>query len=655
MPLEDRYSSKSSGIEIISLGVPEIPICKVDTTIKDYYNAWETQAKSEDLLFILKNAPFGIVVNKGERGEVVYANDEMARIIGYPVAEVGDGKDALKVLAPDHVDPQEKMEAVRLIMEAGGGIYLDEIKCKDGSIKLVEVRVIAMPDMTRVAMWTDVTRRETAEKALREINVDLENRVEKRTDELKKINIKLNQEIHERKKVEKELERSREELRHLSEYLQRTREEERLSLSREVHDELIQPLSITKMDISFLGQNVPKHQNQLKSQIESVEKQIDGSILAVRNICSRLRPAVLMHFGLSAAIEWYLEDLQKRTGIICISQIDVNVPLEETELTLVMFRILQETMTNIIRHSEATEVNVSLAANDVDIVMKVTDNGIGITEEQMKQPQSFGIIGIRERVRFWGGESSFEGVSGKGTTVTISIPLKRQLEPQSRSPKLGYQEKRKTAVIKILVVDELIIFREGIKRVLSTASDIMVSGEAGNGNEALVSINEEQYDVVLLELALPDIEGIELLRRIKKQKPDLPVLILSSFPEDQFALRVLKEGASGYLTKESVPNDLIYAIRKAAAGGKYISASLAERTLAESATGGKKKLPHEMLSEREFEIFCKIAEGKSVKEIVYELSLSRTSVNTYRSRILQKLKFKNNMDILRYAVENRLV
>ena len=209
-------------------------------------------------------------------------------------------------------------------------------------------------------------------------------------------------------------------------------------------------------------------------------------------------------------------------------------------------------------------------------------------------------------------------------------------------------------MIKILIVDDHMIFREGIKKVLAAASDIKVAGEAGSGNEAILNLTRNHYDVVLQDLALPDIEGIDLLRRIKKQKPDLPVLVLSFFPEEQFAVRVLKEGASGYLTKESVPNDLIHAIRKAAEGGRYISAALAE-SLAGSVTGEKERRPHEMLSSREFQVFSRIAAGKSVKEMSNELSLSRTTVTSYRSRIFNKLKFKTNADLIRYAVENRIV
>lgn len=439
MPSKNKRSSKSPGIVIISKGNPFVSNGKADEICSNDRGAWASQAKVDNLLFILDHAPFGIILNKGETGEVVYQNPELIRISGYPASEAGDVQSALKALTPDHVDMQAKMDTLRQIEEAGGGIFLDEIKTKDGVNKIIEMRTTVLQDKTRVGMFIDVTRREEAEKALREVNIDLENRVEKRTAELKEINKKLRREIKERRKAEKELEHSREELRFLSEHLQRAREEERLSIAREVHDELGQVLSVMKIDASFLGQNIPKRLSHFKNQAESFEKQIDGAIQAVRDICSRLRPSVLMHFGLSAAIEWYLEDLRKRTGINCILQINVNVPVEETELSLVLFRILQEAITNILRHADATEVNVSLMVKDDDILLKVRDNGRGIIADQMIKSQSFGIIGIRERVRFWGGTSTFEGAPGKGTMVAISIPLKktthlsRSLDPVTES------------------------------------------------------------------------------------------------------------------------------------------------------------------------------------------------------------------------------
>jgi PAS domain S-box-containing protein len=428
-----KRKSKSSGIKIISMGDPGVSDGKADGVGGYDRGASASRAKVDNLLFILDHAPFGIVVNKGETGEVVYQNPAIIKISGYPASEAGDVQSALKALTPDHVDLKAKMAKLRRIEEAGGGIFLDEIKTKDGIAKIIEMRTMVLPDKTRVGMFIDVTRREEAEKALREVNIDLEARVEERTAELKEINRKLRREIKERKKIEKELERSREELSLLSEHLQRAREEERLSIAREVHDELGQLLSVMKIDASFLGQSVARRSGHIKSQIESFTKQIDGAIQAVRDICSRLRPSVLIHFGLSAAIEWYLEDFQKHTGLTCHSQIDWHAPVEETEQSLVLFRIMQEAMTNILRHAKATEVNVTLAVKANNIVMKIRDNGRGITPDQMMKPKSFGIIGIRERVRFLEGTSTFEGVPGKGTTVTVSIPLKIKVKKNNQT------------------------------------------------------------------------------------------------------------------------------------------------------------------------------------------------------------------------------
>jgi two-component system invasion response regulator UvrY len=209
-------------------------------------------------------------------------------------------------------------------------------------------------------------------------------------------------------------------------------------------------------------------------------------------------------------------------------------------------------------------------------------------------------------------------------------------------------------LIKVFIVDDHIIFREGLKKVIAATSDIKVAGEAGDGQEALSTILKHAYDIVLLDLALPGMEGLDVLRALKAQRPTLPVLILSMYAEEQYAVRVLKEGASGYLTKESVPSELIRAIRKATQGGRYISDSLGER-LAGELTGESEKQPHERLSNREHQIFLMIAAGKTVKEIAHELSLARTTITSYRTRILEKMNLQTNADLIRYAIENRLV
>jgi two-component system, NarL family, invasion response regulator UvrY len=209
-------------------------------------------------------------------------------------------------------------------------------------------------------------------------------------------------------------------------------------------------------------------------------------------------------------------------------------------------------------------------------------------------------------------------------------------------------------MIELLVVDDHVIFREGIKKVLSGTSDIRVAGETGDGDEALRLMLENKYDVVLLDLALPGKAGLDILRALKAQGRLLPILVLSIYPEEQYAVRVLKEGAAGYLTKESVPSDLVRAIRKAAQGGRYVSESLAER-LADRVVDEGEKQPHDALSSKEYQVFQMIASGRSVKEIAVNLSLARTTISTYRNRILLKLDMTSTAQLVRYAVEHGLV
>jgi DNA-binding NarL/FixJ family response regulator len=209
-------------------------------------------------------------------------------------------------------------------------------------------------------------------------------------------------------------------------------------------------------------------------------------------------------------------------------------------------------------------------------------------------------------------------------------------------------------LIKILIADDHAIVRKGLKQILSETSDLVVTGEAGNGHEAINKVYENDYDVVLLDISMPGRGGLEVLTEIKKKKPDLPVLILSMHHEEQYAVRALRTGAAGYLTKESAPNELIKAIRKISRGGKYITASLAER-LASAIGVNAGKLLHEDLSNREYQVLCMIGSGKTVKQISEELSLSVKTISTYRCRILQKMKIKNNAELTHYAIKNNLV
>ncbi len=208
-------------------------------------------------------------------------------------------------------------------------------------------------------------------------------------------------------------------------------------------------------------------------------------------------------------------------------------------------------------------------------------------------------------------------------------------------------------MIKVIIADDHAVFREGIKEIFGKTSDIILAGEAVDGRELLGKISEEEYDIVLLDINMPGRRGLDILKEIKSLKPSLPVLMFSMYPEKRYALRALKLKASGYLTKESASAELVTAIRRIYSGKKYISMQLAEEIVASIGENNEKQL-YEYLSEREFEVMLKIADGEKIKDIADEMMLGSTTISTYRARVLEKLSLKNDADIVRYVIENKL-
>jgi two-component system, NarL family, invasion response regulator UvrY len=208
-------------------------------------------------------------------------------------------------------------------------------------------------------------------------------------------------------------------------------------------------------------------------------------------------------------------------------------------------------------------------------------------------------------------------------------------------------------MIEVFIVDDHAIFREGLKRVINDAPDMEVIAEAADGSEALQKILAGTCDVVILDLGLPGMTGIDVLRAVKAKRPSMPVIIMSIHTEEEYAVMVLKESASGYLTKESVPGDLLGAIRKVIKGGIYVSDSLGEQFVRKF-LGRMEKAPHESLSKKEYQIFRLVVKGKLIKEIAQELSIARPTVSTYRTRILAKMKMRTNAELIRYAVKHNL-
>jgi two-component system, NarL family, invasion response regulator UvrY len=208
--------------------------------------------------------------------------------------------------------------------------------------------------------------------------------------------------------------------------------------------------------------------------------------------------------------------------------------------------------------------------------------------------------------------------------------------------------------LRALCIDDHAIFRQGVKQILEQYNRHVQIGEAATAKAAMQLARESRWDVVLLDLSLPDRSGLQLLGDLKREQPDLPVIVLTMHGDDEYAVRAVRGGASGYVTKESAPEELITALRKVIAGGRYMTPALAEKVAFGYASPGGSEKPHQTLSERELEILRLIGAGKSLKEIAALLELSVKSVGTYRSRVLEKMSMSTNADLIRYVIENQV-
>lgn len=214
--------------------------------------------------------------------------------------------------------------------------------------------------------------------------------------------------------------------------------------------------------------------------------------------------------------------------------------------------------------------------------------------------------------------------------------------------------RREETMLKILIADDFPLFRRGVKDLLTDGFGAVTVGECGSAPELLELVRRKKWDVVILDITMPGSTGTETLKQLKAEYPRLPVLVISMHPEDQYAVRMFRAGADGYLSKVSAPEELVTAVKKVLTGGQYVSPSSAEK-LALTLKAGERGAPHEQLSDREYEVLCLIASGKTVSEIAEAMNLGITTISTYRGRILEKMSMKNSAELTRYAVQHGLV
>ncbi len=335
---------------------------------------------------LVNNIRIGIFRNTPGKGQHIYANPAMAEMFGYDSLE----EFMERQIIDEYENPQERARLLEAV-KCNGFVKDMELTLhkKDGTLILCSCTATAQFDEQGEIAWLDG----------------------------------IVEDITERKRVEIELRRSREELRSLSAHIQSAREEERGRIAREIHDELGQILSKLKLDLAWLKKRLSSEQGQLVEKCDKMSDLVDSTIRDVQRISSELRPGVLDHLGLPDAIEWQAKEFKEQTGIGCTTSIPSDLVVEDLNLSTAVFRIFQETLTNIIRHSKASRVDVVLKKEDNILELNVQDNGIGILNDKVVNHASFGLMGMRERARFLGGKVSITGIPGKGTAVLVRIPL----------------------------------------------------------------------------------------------------------------------------------------------------------------------------------------------------------------------------------------
>jgi two-component system invasion response regulator UvrY len=465
--------------------------------------------------------------------------------------------------------------------------------------------------------------------------------------------------ITERKQSEETLVRSESQLRLLSQRILEVQEEERARIARELHDQLGQELVALKIEAVVLKEELAKSP-RLRERARGVLDLIDRLDTTAHRIAVSIRPEILDKLGLVKAIQWYAEDFERRSGISC----PVEAPNDELVLPKAVstcaYRILQEALVNVWKHSRASQAKVKVTSGHGVVNISVSDNGVGMDLGRLSEGTSLGLLGMRERASLVGGKITIRRNRGGGLRVAAHLPLSVAQAGTGATAELASAQTAASkpwtkSAIRVLLVDDHSLVRAGLRRVLEQAPDIRIIAEACDGREAVDKYQEVSPDMVVMDISMPELDGMEASKRILSLYPLARILMLTRFHEEQYAIRTLKAGCLGYLTKGSSTQQLHHAVRAVARGKRFLSEEgqdVVNLQLLSSQSGFGLL---ESLSDRELQVLCLLAQGQELKGVAADLELSVKTVETYRSRVLHKLHLRNDVEICQFAIQHGLI
>ena len=418
-------------------------------------------------------------------------------------------------------------------------------------------------------------------------------------------------------------------------------EAERVGIARDLHDEVGQVLTGVLLQLDSIAEAAPDHREDLDEAKSTVRRALDE----VRRISSELRPEMLEHLGLVSALTELTSTFGRVSNIQVERRFDQSLPKLAPETELAVYRIAQESLTNIARHAQANRVTITLERATDSVVLRVVDDGRGFDG---RPEEHGGLRSMRERALLIEGALAIKPAAGGGVEVRLEVPAARVGSGEGLMPI--------PIVTRILIADDFPIVRSGLRKVLDAKPDFEVVAEAEDGHEAVEKAISEDVDLVILDISMPRMTGIQAAAELQKRKPEIKVLMLSMHDSEQFLFEALKAGASGYVLKSGADTDIVDAVRAAMRGDSFLYPSAVTSLVRDYVErGGRGEEQFDVLTPRELEVLKLIAEAYTSKQIATMLFISIKTVERHRQNILDKLGMRDRVELTRYAIRRGLI